>query len=167
MLDFGDTKMAPYTWGLKSQSIKIIYYIGILIKLSEYKFNFYQICPAIKLTGQFRLYQGRVLNKMESIEKKLNKAIQIRGYRISPRGTVADRLSRYVEMSTGMSRAESTTVATLYLMREQNSQTWQNSEDNSAPSNTYVQPRTHSYNLRPRAETGSHPMIRRSQVARQ
>ena len=107
---------------------------------------------------------------MESIEKKLNKAIQIRGYRISPRGTVADRLSRYVEMSTGMSRAESTTVATLYLMREQNSQTWQNSDDNSTPSNTYVQqqeqPRTHSYNLRPRAETGSHPMTRRSQVAR-
>jgi hypothetical protein len=101
---------------------------------------------------------------METIEKKLNTAIQTHGYRISPRGTLVDRLTRYVEMSTGLERDEASAVASLYLMRQQTSQ---NPEVRITMTNTYEQqPYAHRYNLRPRPETGSHPMTRRSQVAK-
>lgn len=102
---------------------------------------------------------------METVEKKLNTAIATHGFRMSPRGSLAERLTRYVERSTGLERDEASAVASLYLLRQQ--QPTPSTEVRITMTPTYEQqPYTHRYNLRPRPEVGTHPMTRRSQVAK-
>lgn len=99
---------------------------------------------------------------MANFEQILNNAIAQKGFRISARASLQERLERYVELyahSIGkeLDADEVKAVAKMCLMR--------NSCDSmEVPSKRSVST-SNNGNIRVTFQTGSHPMVRRSQVA--
>jgi len=134
---------------------------------------------------------------MNSLENLLNTAVEEKGWRISPRASLEDRLVRYMQLSSlekgnDLSEEDARGAAQLMILRNGDS-TWSSSrsraEASDAPGNSVWSGRTRS-STRPafveptpaptnrtvrasrdgdvrvtlRTDSGSHPMVRRSQV---
>lgn len=122
-----------------------------------------------------------------NFESQLNAAIEEKGYRISPRLSLEDRLARYIQLSwsdrgDSLNSDEIKAVAAMMLLKNSEKTDWtdldnQTKTNDSFESHTTSEPRrssrlanrivtTNNDNLRITFATGSHPMMRRSQVMR-
>lgn len=119
-------------------------------------------------------------NKMANIETRLNNAIEEHGFRISPRLSLEERMTRYIELSRAsrgehVSSEDAQTAAALILMGDGGRMSNESSPPTTPRRSTrlrdraqFMEPlRTVSHtqdSLRVTFNTGTHPMVRRSQV---
>lgn len=119
-----------------------------------------------------------------NFQTRLDKAIEEKGFRISPRLSMEDRLARYIELSANargdsVTTEESHAAATMILMETNDKCSCSDdSMENETPRRSqrlrnraaFMEPmRTVSETtsgMRVTLNTGAHPMVRRSQVSR-
>ncbi len=110
------------------------------------------------------------MNSNITLENQLNAAIAERGYRISPRAPLADRLARYIQMTYStrgreVDNEEAQAVAAMMMMKH--STTSLEGEIEEPPAKRRRTVRVNEEGDMRVTIGGSHCMTRRSQVARQ